>query len=243
MKRKIINRFLAVLIIVFALTMHVDAIVVSPTGTHFVADTLTFRPTSSSFANVFQAEWDFGDGNTTIVTSGLDSVTNSYNTPGIYTVTVVGRFQTTSPITETTTVVIENRVENRFLEVTPAQPVVGQPATFRAFNFITPDSIVWDMGDGTILRIRKKQRSRLPGRLGTRGKQAFLRDTVTGTSVVTHTYTAPGSYTVRALDFAGDTNRAVTLRIVVVLPPRSITFLPAQPLAGAPVQFNAVNFL
>jgi PKD repeat protein len=235
--------------VLFVSVLHVQAIEVSPGGTHYVGDTLSFRPSNSAFGNAHEANWNFGDGTTYTTTSGMDTVTHSYSAPGSYTVTVVGQFSASSPITETVTVRIEQRVDNRYIEVEPDQPIVGQPATFRAFNFNTPEGIIWDMGDGTILGTPQGARGSNAGArfMGKKGLQAIKArgrlGRPAGTSVVTHTYSAPGNYTVRAYDFFGDTETPVTLNITARLPDRGITYSPTQPLAGAPVQFNAVNFL
>lgn len=238
------------------------AIVVSPSGTLYVGDIVYFTPTSSSFGNAYSADWDFGDGASTSVTSGLDTVSHSYTNPGVYTVRVTGNFSSVTPITETVTVYIYQKT-TRSISVSPSQPTAGQPATFRASNFNTPDNIAWDMGDGTILNTRSssQQRNMHPNMLPSNRKNRFNRPGALphrasrsrpavrpgagpmGGSTITHTYAVPGTYTVRAYDFGGSDNVPVTLRVTVLLPARSITFSPAVPLAGAPVQFNAVNFL
>jgi PKD repeat protein len=147
----------------------------------------------------------------------------------------------TVSITRTGSIQIQPTNINRYIEVDPAEPTAGQPATFRAYNFYTPDSIVWDMGDGTILGNPHRTKKNLSGPLF-KGHQPEV-GRIAGTSVVTHTYNNPGNYTVRAYDHEGTDNTPVTLNITVRLPNRSITYSPAQPFAGVPVQFNAVNFL
>ncbi|MCP5106824.1 MAG: PKD domain-containing protein, partial [bacterium] len=244
MKKYIFITALLVLMFVSALVTH--AIEVTLTGTLYVGDTVSFRPTSSAFGNVSQADWNFGDGATTSVTYGMDTVTHAYTSPGSYTVTVTGQYAAASPITETVTVLVYQGANNRYIEVTPDDPIVGQPSTFRAYNFNTPEGIVWDMGDGTILSTGKSKRSRSSSALARRtgfktGRRMVSRPM--GTDVVTHTYTTPGNYMVRAYDFHGDTKTPVILNVTARLPDRLITYSPAQPLAGAPVQFNAANFL
>lgn len=239
MKKKIYIITIAMVVMFVFSVPQLIAIEVSTPGRHYVGDKLLFRPSGSVFSKASQVKWDFGDGTTTTTTSGMDIVTHNYKSPGLYKVRVVGRIPNGSPVTETLTVRIEI-IQDRYIEVEPDQPIVGQEATFRAFNFVTPDNIMWDMGDGTILSIKsRKQRFR-----GNRpGQEKFPRASIMGTSVVTHTYSAPGNYTVRAYDYGGDDDRPVTLNITVRLPDRGITYTPLQPLAGAPIQFNAVNFL
>lgn len=240
MKKKIYIITIAMVVMFVFSVPQLFAIEVSPSGTHYVGDTLSFTPSNKVFSSAYSANWNFGDGTTHSTTSGMDTVTHSYASPGSYTVQVVGQFSTTGPITEKVTVRIEQPVNNRYIEVEPDQPVVGEPATFRAYNFNTPDGIVWNMGDGTILSIKSRgQRFR-----GNRpGQEKFRRAGIMGTSVVTHTYSAPGNYTVTASDNYGDDSSPVRINITVRLPDRGITYTPLQPLAGAPVQFNFINSL
>lgn len=235
--RSSIFPILFIFIVLFSYT--IQAIEVDPSGTHMVGDNIYFRPTNSNFGNAYEARWDFGDGTTYTTTYGMETVTHSYNSSGSYTVTVVGRFANITPITETTTVIVYKSVNNRYIEVDPGQPIVGQAATFRAYNFSTPDGIVWDMGDGTILKKAGRRMSRYSG---SRNAHRFSKNSPMGTDVVTHIYSAPGNYTVKAYDFYGD-DTAITKNITVRLPERGITYSPIPPLAGAPVQFTAVNFL
>jgi PKD repeat protein len=228
------------MVLLSALCVH--AIEVSPGGTHYVGDTLSFRPSNTDeFSSASPTQWDFGDGGT-VSTKGIATVTHSYSAPGTYRVTATGYFSSSTPITETVTVRIEQRVDNRYVEVTPDEPIVGQPATFRAFNFSTPDGIVWDMGDGTILGKRGASRAAASRRFSLNNRQQ-MGGTIAGTNVVTHTYQAAGRYTVRVYDYFGDDNNPVILNVNTRLPDRGITYSPAQPFAGVPVQFNAVNFL
>jgi PKD repeat protein len=238
---KKVNIISTVLFMIWATALSLYGIQVTPSGNHYVGDTLSFRPSSSTFSNTIASNWDFGDGTLTTA-KGLQTVTHSYSSPGSYMVRVEGVFANASPVVETVTVRIQQPVDNRYIEVTPDQPIVGQPATFSAFNFNTPDSILWDMGDGTILnKSRSSRRSRTFSR--NNRNQPGMRGTIAGTNVVNHTYLAPGRYTVRAYDFSGDDNNPVVINIDVQLPPRSITYLPVQPLTGVPVQFTANNFL
>lgn len=241
MSKKLIKKILYTALLAVFLFQGLQAIEVTPpSGPYYINDTINFRPTSSAFGNAYQADWNFGDGSTTTVTSGMDTVSHSYNSPGTYTVTVQGQFSNMTPITESVTITVISGVQNRYIMVEPGQPYAGQEATFTAYNFATPDSIRWDMGDGTILRTGGNARGRrLPGFKNRRGPISHIA----GGSVVTHTYSSPGTYTVRAYDYSGDDNSPTTLRVTVRMPSRSITWSPATPLAGAPVQFNAVNFL
>ena len=86
------------------------------------------------------------------------------------------------------------------------------------------------MGDGTILRSRRRKSG------------------VTGGTVVTHTYTTPGNYTVRAYDWDGSSSYVpVQLSVNIGGGPRTITYTYSpsfeDPRVDQPVTFNAVFFL
>lgn len=254
-----LNIVLAILVMVMALSLNLEAIIVTPSGTHYENETISFRPTDSRFGSAMSANWDFGDGGTWSVTYGLDTVTHSYKTPGIYTVTVSGtEYPSGAALYEEIPIIIEPEGDDRNIRVNPLQPTAGQPATFTAAGFYTPNNIRWDMGDGTILNSASmglsstrsrpgfnnlnRRNRRLPGRNRSRFNNMGISRTG-ATSVITHTYNSPGTYRVRAYDFNGQSTVAITLSVTVQLPARAITYTPSQPLAGAPVQFSAVNFL
>jgi PKD repeat protein len=96
------------------------------------------------------------------------------------------------------------------------------------------------MGDGTILGKRGASRAAAARSFGL--KSRHNRSRVTGTDEVTHIYQEAREYTVTVYDYYGDDNNPFILKVNVILPPRSITYSPTQPFAGAPVQFTAVNF-
>ena len=238
MKRIILINTVSIMFLLAALCL--QAIEVSPGGTHYVGDTLSFRPSSSTFNSTTSTRWNFGDGGS-VTTKGSAAVSHSYSAPGSYRVTATG-YLTSGTITETTTVQIERRPDNRYVEVTPPEPIAGQPVTFRAYNFNTPGGIVWDMGDGTILGKQGASAAAASRRFSLDNRRQ-MGGTIAGTDVITHTYQAAGRYTVRVYDYYGDDANPVVLRINVGLPNRVITYSPTQIFVGAPVQFNAVNFL
>jgi len=105
-------------------------------------------------------------------------------------------------------------LENRSLTMSTPTPAVGQPITFTAVNFNTPNNIFWDMGDGTTYARR--------------------------TTVITHTYKKTGIYTVRAFDWDGNTKTTpVTLQLNLT---RSISFSPSTPRVDEPVAIQAFGF-
>jgi PKD repeat protein len=219
--------------------------VVPESGPYYTGDVIKFRPSSNVFSYANVVYWDFGDGVKTTA-KGMQEMSHSFSTAGTFTVRVstssLGRLSPSiTPTTETLSIQIQAVVDNRYITVSPAQPIAGQVATFTAFNFNTPDNIRWDMGDGTIIA-GIPQGNSAAMRAGAKGRPGSLEQTAAG-SIITHTYTTPGTYTVRAYDNGGDTNTPISLRVTVQMPQRIITYSPAQPLAGAPVQFNAANFL
>jgi PKD repeat protein len=241
MRRLIFINTLLVMILASAFSLF--AIEVDPPkGPYYECDKITFTPSDFYFSYVDYSVWNFGDGTTIQVTDAAASVEHSYSQSGSYSVIVEGYYSGDSVpnVSEKHSIQIESR--NRYIQVSPPDPIVGQPATFTAYNFGTPENIRWDMGDGTILGTSKMKKSR-PGALKRGRDRGFMDGSITGTSVVTHTYSAAGNYTVRAYDCDGQSPTAVIYRVTVKMPERIITHSPAVPLAGAPVQFNAVNFL
>ena len=86
---------------------------------------------------------------------------------------------------------------------------------FRAVNFTSTTFVRWDFGDGAV-------------------------ENDPSPPALSHTYRAPGVYTVRAFDGGGTTETArATVR---VLAERSISFMPPDPRAQEEISFRAVNF-
>ena len=158
----------------------------------------------------------WGDGT---ATSGYDSdffVTSRnhvYRDPGTYTMHF-RRYPTYTPICPIDEYKTISIVENRSIVVSPSPPSAGLPLTFTAVNFNTPDNIMWDMGDGTV----------------------YIRRT----TVITHTYSAVGTYTIRAYDWLGST-RTTPVTLVLNLT-RNISFSPAAPRVDEPVSIQANGF-
>ncbi len=237
MKKIIIfTSILFILAMVFTSLLYSIQVTTPSSEPYYVGANLGFRPTNSAFGNINQANWDFGDQNTTTA-YGAQTVFHIYTAPGEYTVTVTGQTSLGGTLTETLDIWIANR--NRSIQVSPPTPTAGLPATFTAYNFTTPDNIRWDMGDGTIFSSTGRSKARIKGIKSRRG----MRGHIAATNVVTHTYTAPGSYTVRAYDFNGTATVPVTLNITVRQPNRQINYSPRSPRVDQPVQFQAIGFL
>ncbi len=238
MKKIIIfTSILFILAVVFTSLLYSIDVTTPAAEPYYVGANLGFRPTNSAFGQVYDVNWDFGDQNTTTA-YGAQTVYHSYSAVGQYTVTVTAvSSAVTPPPPETLDIWIANR--NRYIQVSPATPTAGLPATFTANRFTTPDNIRWDMGDGTILSSSGRSKARIKGIKSRRG----MRGHITATNVVTHTYTAPGNYTVRAYDFNGTATIPVTLNITVQQPNRQIIYQPQSPRADQSVQFQVVGFL
>jgi PKD repeat protein len=158
----------------------------------------------------------WGDGTTT---SGNDNdffVTfknHVYRDPGTYSLHF-RRYPTFTPICPQDEYKTVSIVENRSIAVSPSPPCAGLPLTFTAVNFNTPDNIMWDMGDGNVY-IRRN-------------------------TIITHTYSTVGTYTVRAYDWDGST-RTIPVTLVLNLT-RNISFSPAAPRVDEPVEIRANGF-
>jgi hypothetical protein len=142
-------------------------------------------------------------------------ITKTYRSPGSF--NVVCRYTdgaTGAGFSERTVITV---VENRRVTYTPAVPQVNQVVLFHAVNFLSA-SIRWDFGDGTA--------SRLEG------------------AAMTHTYSTPGAFHVRAWDLGGTSPTAITATVTIGLDisRRRIQCLPASPTAGMPVTFTALDF-
>jgi len=213
------------------LTSAMLAIDVNPsTGPYYVGQEIGFR--GSSFLWTYDPGiLHFGDGSTATGVTNYTWTNHIYRSPGRYLVRLLStsspnsgrnKTQTTMPTPESMYITIR---ENRYIQATPANPVAGQRVTFQAFNFLTPDDVLWIMGDGTTYRHH--------GRASPKGG-----------SIVTHTFTQPGSYVVKAYDSNGNVSyRAVELNINIGQPTRMIQYHPETPRVDQPVYLEALNFV
>jgi PKD repeat protein len=217
------------------------AIEISPsTDARYVGDLITFTPTNPAWGYYYkEAIWDFGDGKTKMSYQATNPVTHRYSKAGTYVVTISSL--TASPFTESAQITILPKANDRYITVTPSTPIVGKVATFTAFYFYTPNKIVWDMGDGTILNKGN------PAKLKSSSKGFGAMDPtdirISGGSVVTHTYLLPGNYTVKAYDMNGNDSNPIILNITVNLPNRNISVSPSAPRVGQTVTCKANKFL
>ena len=207
--------FIFLLILMFFSKMY--SIQVLPgAGPYYVGDLVQFRASNSCFG-LYPGTLQLGDGYS--ITNVNDSIWRAYRYKDAGTYMLV--LQSGMCGTETMSITIQ---ENRYIVVSPEEPMPGQEITFTAYNFNTPDDIRWDMDDGTILRTQGRRR-------------------LTGGSVVTHTYTSPGNYTVKAYDWNGSSSFVpVQLTVNVVVPARSIAHDPDIPRAHQRVNLEAMFF-
>ncbi len=90
----------------------------------------------------------------------------------------------------------------------------GKRVDFQSENFVD-NSLRWDFGDGTVEN-------------GPRNRG--------------HVFQNPGNYTVKAFDFGGNSNTAITCQVAVEADNRQLQVSPLSPRAGQEVNFAAGNF-
>ena len=161
--------------------------------------------------------WDFGDGSTMQTAYSVLSVSHIYTTPGSYRPSVTYYYSTaargSAPVTEYASVTVGAPM--RSIVYSPSNPRAGEIITFQAQNFVTPNAIAWDFGDGSIVP--------------------------SGGAIQTHAYAAAGGYAVQARDQGG--SAAPVTVSVTVSNPRQVVFSPASPNVGETVVFQAQSFL
>jgi hypothetical protein len=107
--------------------------------------------------------------------------------------------------------------ERAAVTFSPASPLVNQTVTFRAENFLF-NSLRWNFGDGS--------------------------SPVTSGWNVTHAFSQPGTFTVRAYDNGGVSTIPISVTVVVGIDIslRRIVVTPASPEVGQTAAFQAVSF-
>lgn len=190
-----------------------------------VGQEVTF--TAVNFATPKLLRWDMGDG--TVTTVGAQAVpaegarfTHAYKAAGTYIVKVYDNNAniTKPPVSVSITV----GAIPRYIRVKPSPAAVGQTITITAFNFHTPDRIVWELGDGTRVR---------PGDMRLL-KESFM---------LGHRYTKAGEYTIKAYDDNGDTTRPpLTVTLTVSADPRALRCAVENPTVNQPILFRALEF-
>jgi PKD repeat protein len=157
--------------------------------------------TASHFRKPSLLKWDMGDG--TVVTSGGKatagqdvSITYSYAASGKFLVKVFDEGGETGSPPVSVQVTVSARA--RSLRLKPESPMANQPVAITAVDFLTPERIAWDLGDGTEIK---------PGAGPGVVKASFL---------ISHVYKKEGTYTVKAYDSGGDKSQPpVTVKLQV----------------------------
>jgi len=172
-----------------------------------VGETVTFQ--AVNFLTPTDIAWNFGDGIS--IASGGAVQTHAYNADGSYTVQAVDLAGSAQPVTVIVTV-----VDRRLLTFSPPSPDVGEDVTFQAANFVSPNALFWDFGDGTTI--------------------------ASGGPVQVHVYNATGRFTVSVRDAGSDTTFKTVM--VPVINRRTIQAVPAAGgKTGQTIQFTAFFFV
>jgi len=184
---------------------------------------ITYAPSSpkQNETVIFHAEnflsvlikWDFGDG--TKKNRGKAIETHQYAAPGSYTVTATD-FNGTSCCPINTTVQVA-AAPAPYISFSPPSPKTGEEVTFVAYQFTSKTLIKWDFGDGVV-------------------------QNDTSPPTITHTYSSPGTYQVKAYDKGGDVVTASKTLRVKAAPEPSISYTPASPKPGEEISFTAHHF-
>jgi len=183
-----------------------------------VNKTVTFDA-SSSRANggvIVNYTWDFGDGNTTTVSTTI--VTHIYPYEGNYTVTltVIDSEELTNSQSQTVNVC---QPPTASFTYTPGKPIAGDVVTFNASASYDPNGYIvyytWDFGDGNV--------------------------TTVDTPVVTHIYKVEGYYTANLTVTDNDGYKGIMAKTVWIrnYPIAIFTLDPDYPIAGEGITFDA----
>ncbi len=174
--------------------------------------------TARNFNTPKLLKWNLGDGKTVMLDlpeapAGGVTLRHIYTFPGTYTIEVFDFNGDTDREPVSLTIMVRE-TQPCVLSCEPNRPQVNQAVLIKAGGFSKPESIRWDMGDGTIM-----PRDRNRG---------------TGPSI-TYIYSQAGTYVVRAYDLNGDGSQPpALLKITVVENPAAPAFPPYQPVRSLP---------
>ncbi len=135
-----------------------------------VGSAVTFE--AVNYGDAADLAWSLGDGTTT---SGTAAVTHSYSANGTYDVTLDDTAG--DEVTRSVEVLADNG-SGLSLDVSPADPSVGQEILFSAEGYSDETALGWEFGDG---------------------------ESTTGSATVTHTYNETGEYSVTLTGADGET--------------------------------------
>jgi len=179
---------------------------------------VTFNASESFSPNgdIISYEWNFGDGNTTAVTTPV--ITHAYNSFGIYTVSLNVTDEVWKWDIRSKTVTVGFPPEASFT-FSPVFPLPSQIVTFNASGSSASNGAIisykWNFGDGNT--------------------------TTVATPVITHAYNSFGIYTVtlNVIDNLGMGDVESQSVTVGSLPTASFAFSPVPPIVNEIVTFNA----
>lgn len=149
-------------------------------------------------------QWDFGDGTTG---SGANPV-HTFSKKGVYTV----RLTASSVDGCTDTVIKKNYIHAGVYKTAFALPqgCAGAPVVFKNTSSPTPDSSLWDFGDGA--RIRKIN--------------------------ATHTFEGPGTYVIKLINFYGSCKDTLTRSLTTYPSPKADFKANQELFCGLPVSVS-----
>ena len=174
--------------------------------------------TAQHFRTPEKIAWDLGDG-TEIkpgpgpgVVKASFQVSHVYTASGSYTVKAYDADGDKSQPPLTAELVVA--ADPRQVRMEPARAAAGMAVQFSASGFNTPNRLLWDMGDGTMLPDEKAV------------------DVMVGSSV-NYSYKKPGNYLVKVYDWNGDPRRPPVQFVVAVAAVQDNTVV-AEPRALLP---------
>jgi len=178
----------------------------------------TFNASASTpnGGTIVSYRWDFGDGNVTTVADPI--ILHSYAAYGTYSVnlTVTDSEGLSDSVTKPVTVIAYPKASFVF---SPTTPLAGESVTFNASASIPEGGTIvdykWDFGDGNV--------------------------TTTASPTIVHVYTVFGNYLVNlTVTDSESLSDSITKSITVIdYPTANFTYLPALPLVGELITFDA----
>jgi len=220
MKNKI--KIILILALAFGVTHPLQAINVNPASGPYNVGQVLYFSASNYYWDYASGILNFGDGNVHRYARNSSSVAHQYLRAGVYQLSIVDEIPYSNFSPEYLTITI---IDNRHITYSPINPIAGQTITFTAMNFVTPQNIRWDFGDGVIVT------------------QHESNSTAKAGHQVTHRYTRPGTYTVKAYDWDGSDTIPITINTTIGQPARSITSNFNSPREDQAVRLQAINFL
>ncbi len=105
--------------------------------------------------------------------------------------------------------------DNRNMQIQGGPFMAGTEVNINTNNFVK-NNLKWDFGDGSAVQ--------------------------NGSKNIKHIFQSPGTYTVKAFDFGGDTTTAITANVTIIADNRSISFSVQSVFVGQTVNCTASNF-